>query len=467
MASDPGSGSHEPMNPHRPHPAGEPQALVALVRSWTWGPWLVVGLVVVRVLAVIGLRPYVYVDSAEYRVLDFSGGSRRPWATPLLYRLVPGDDRWQIVAQAVVGGIAWAVLALAVAAWFRRPVIRLVVAGSVTALAVTTSVTNWDTAMLSESLALSLTALVVAAWLNLARRPNWATATLVLVATLPWLFVRQSLMPAAWLAVVAVGVAAIVTARRGGAGRQLVALTAGLILLCGLASVSYGRNQEVVQTNLTVIVSNRIAPHAGRLAWFRDHSMPVPPSGDLGPASLSADPAFSRWVRGPGRGTYVRYLLTHPWYSLTEPLDDLVGIRRSYGDEPRPQSTMLSPSDGYGSARPVIPELMEQALFQPGATGAVLAALGALGGLILVRWERRRRGWAVPLIVISISLASLLIGWHGATPELGRLAIVAAVGLRLGLIVQFGFLIDDELRRRATAVRSSEADAAVAHSPVR
>ena len=205
MAREREPDQHDRLTPPDERPPTEERALVEVVRGWTGGPWLVVGLVVVRALAVIGLHPYVYVDSAEYTVVDFTGRGRRPWATSYLYWLVPGDHRWEIVGQAVVGGLCWAVLGLAVAAWFREPRVRIGVTGAVVALGLTTSITNWDTAILSESLALSLTALVVAAWLNLARRTTWVTAGLVVAATLPWLFVRQSLLPAAWLVVVVAG----------------------------------------------------------------------------------------------------------------------------------------------------------------------------------------------------------------------------------------------------------------------
>lgn len=440
-------------------PATDERPLHVVARSWTGGLRLVaalaIGIVVVRILAVIGLRPYVYVDSGEYEVVDFTGRGRRPWATPYLHWLVPGDDRWEIVGHAVVGGLCWAVLGLAVAAWFRERRIRLLAAGSVVALGLTTSITNWDAAILSESLALSLTALLVAAWLNLARRPSAMTAALVVAATFPWLFVRQSLLPAAWL-VVAVAVAAtLVTWRRAGAWRHLAGLAVGLVLLTGLASVSYSRNQEVVQANLTVIVANRIATDPDRLSWFRENGMPVPASGALDPGSLTADAAFRRWVGREGRTTYARYLLTHPRYTLTEPLDDLVTVRQSYGDEPVDQPTMLSPGDGYGSARPVIPEVVEQVLFQPGGTGTVVTALVAVVGLSLVRRRRRDRRWAVPLALVGISLVSMIVAWHGATPELGRLAIVAAVALRVGLILQLAFLAEDHLLRRQGSSRSA------------
>ncbi len=157
----------------------------------------------------------------------------------------------------------------------------------------------------------------------------------------------------------------------------------------------------------------------------------------------------------PTRATYARFLLTHPWYTLTAPLPEMVSVRRSYGDPVEPKVTMLSPADGYGTARPVIPEPVEQVLFDPGATGTILTALvGVLGwAAVRRRWADRR--WAVPLATVAISLASLVVGWHGATPELPRLAIVSAIALRIGLIVLAGFLAEAELGHR----RSRRAEA--------
>ncbi|CAN5511003.1 hypothetical protein BH10ACT1_BH10ACT1_28170 [soil metagenome] len=426
----------------------DPRPLHVLVRSWRWAPWLVVATVALRLLAVAGLRAYVYFDSAEYDTLDFSGRWRRPWATPYLYSLVPGDPNRIVVAQALIGALCWVVLALAAAAWFRAPGVRLTTAVTLVALGCTTSITNWDAAKLSESLALSLTVLVVAAWLNLVRRPTIVTASLLLVATLPWLFVRQSLLPTAWMVALVAVAAAICAWRRDGAGPVFGGVAVGLVLLAGLASFSYGRNQEVVRENLTVIVANRIAPDPTRLEWFVDHGMPTPRSGQYDYVSLKASPSFVRWVADEGRGTYVRYLVTHPWYALTEPLDDMVGVRRSYGDEPEAHTTMLSPADAYGASRPVEPELLEQLLFEPGGTGTVTTAIGATAAWTVVRRRLWAPGWTVATVLVAVSFASLLAGWHGATPELGRLAIVGAVGLHVGLVVQLAFLAEAELLAR-------------------
>jgi hypothetical protein len=359
-------------------------------------------------------------------------------------------------AQATVGAICWTLLGLSIAAWFRERSVRIAVVAAVCLLGLTTSVTNWDTALLSESLALSLTAALLAGWLALARRPSVGAAVVLGLVTVPWLFVRQSLLPTAALVVVAAGTAALVTWRRGGRWRPLAGLAAALLILLGVAVGSYSRNQEIVTTNLTVIVANRIAPDPDHLAWFVDQGMPLPGGGNWDPNAMEQDADFGPWVREEGRSTYARFLVTHPWYALTAPLPDMVSVRRSYGDPVEPKVTMLSPADGYGSARPVIPEQVERLLFEPGATGTILTVLvGVLGwALVRRRWADRR--WAVPLATVAISLASLVIGWHGATPELPRLAIVSAVALRIGLIVLAGFLAEAELahrraRRRAAA----------------
>ena len=438
----------------------DPQPLHRMVRTWPWAGWLVGALIVLRLVAVAGMRLYIYVDSGEYDRIDFSGNWRRPWATPLLSWLIPGTNRGLVVGQALVGAACWAALALSAAAWFQLRTSRLVVAAVLGALGCTTVVTNWDAAKLSESLGLSLTVLVIAAWLNLLRRTEVVTAVLVAAATLPWLFVRQSLIPTAWL-VVAVAAAGVVVAwrRRGSTGTLGVRILAGLCLVLALetavASATYSRNQEIVHENLLVIVANRVATDPGRLDWFTDHGMPVPASGDLGPDSLRSDPAFSDWVAHEGRSTYVRYLITHPGYTATAPLDDIAGLRPASAEaEAEPSPAMLAPPDSYAAVRPVLPSVAEQLLFGPGDTGMVITLLVVVLGWTAARIRKRSVRWTVPLTLVLLSVASLYAGWHGATPELGRLALVGAVVLRIGLLLQLAFLVEDEVlsRRRRRQV---------------
>lgn len=434
----------------------DPQPLHRLVRTWSWAGWLVGAVVLLRLVAIAGMRLYLYVDSAEYDRLDFSGDGRRPWAVPYLYWVIPGGNRALIVGQALVGAACWATLALSAAAWFRTRAGRLAVAVVLAGLGCTVTVTNWDAAKLSESLGLSLTVLVIAAWLNFVRRTEPVTAGLVVLATLPWLFVRQSLVPTAWLVVGLAGVAVLVLGRRRGFRELGVRILAVLCLLlaveAAVATASYSRNQEIVRENLLVIVANRIAEDPGRLTWFVEHGMPIPESGSLDPDSLRNDPAFSEWVGGEGRSTYLRFLVTHPGYALTAPLDDFAGIETASAEEGEPQSAMLAPTDRYATVRAVLPRPVEDLLAGPGDTGLVITLLVVVLGWSLARIRRRSSRWPVPLLLVLVAIASLYTGWHGATPELGRLALVGAVALRIGLFLQLAVLIEDEVLARRERV---------------
>lgn len=446
--------------------SAEAPALGALVRGWGWAIPLAVAGIVLRLVAVAGIHLYRYFDSAEYETLDFSGRWRRPWTTPLLYEVLPEDDTSIVVAQALIGAVSWLVLAFAAAALFRRRWVQLGVAGSIVALGCTASVTNWDTTMLSEPMALSLTVLVIAAWTNFLRRPTDLGAVAIVAATVPWMFVRQSLMPTAWLitiaAAIGVGVA-LVRRRDRRAATPLVLASAGLLVGCVWATISYGRNQEILHHNLTAVTADRIAPDVDRLAWFVDQGMPLPEDGRLTYGGFDEDPAFQRWVASSGTSTYARFLATHPWYALTEPLDDFVGANRSYQELPphaevaSPPVAMLAPAEPYGGSRHVIPDPVEDLLLRGGSVGTILSALLAVVGWTAWRWRRIDRRWTIPIATAVLAASALYAAWHGASTELSRLGLPAAVALRIALILAFGLLIEGELDGRPDDARRGTA----------
>ncbi len=419
--------------------------------------------VLLRVLAVVGRHAYFYVDSIDYETLDFTGRARRPWVTPLLYWLVR-DAHYRVLFQALLGAGAWIVLAAEVGASIENRTVRRVAVLGVLALSLTTSITNWDTTMLSESLALSTTALLVAAYLHLARSPSVWAVVFVSVASVLWVFTRQSNLLIDWLVVISAVTAVIVgLARRRSVPRLVAALVGSILVVALLATFSYGRNYEIRRFNLEMVVGARVVTDADTLAWFQAHGMPVPASVIAGfpvaPEPLLADPSFSSWVDHHGMATYAQFLAEHPWLTLTAPLEDFVSHRPSYADRPAPDETMLSTADAYGSSRPVIPEPLETLLFDPGGTGTVIAGIVAVLVLTGLSWNRDGwdRRWAVPLLAIFLQWPALTIIWHTSTAELGRLGLVSAVAVRIGLLAQFAFLADRwAVERRGGDARRSQ-----------
>ncbi len=135
--------------------------------------------------------------------LDLWAGARPPAATVVL-KLVGSDTEAYIRAQAVLGAACWAVLAASAATAVAGRGARWLTAAAITAFSVTTPVTMWDRSVLSESLAISTLALVVATVVQLARGVTPARAAAALIALGAWLATRDS---HAVVALVAGGVA--------------------------------------------------------------------------------------------------------------------------------------------------------------------------------------------------------------------------------------------------------------------
>jgi hypothetical protein len=410
--------------------------------------WTIVIAAVLRVLSVVGLRSYRYVDSIDYETLDFTGGSRRPWVTPLLYQLV-GDDPTRIFAQAVLGAVCWSLLAAEVALHVDHRWTRRAAVGAVALLGASTAVTNWDTTILSESLAISATALAAAAYLRFGRVRSLPAALGAVGATVLWVFTRQNHLVLLGLVVAAVlVVVAVARWRTHRWDRPLLVLGGGLVLVAVVSGASYGQNTEIREFNLAMVIGQRVITDPERLAWFEDAGMPLPAAAVPGqlifPEPLLEDAEFRAWVQEDGNGTYARFLLTHPWFALTEPLDDLVADQESWLDEPRGDDVMLATPDPYGSTRQLVPEQLERLVFDPGNSGTIVVALAAVVVATVHRWRRAGwdRRWVVPLAMIGLQWPALTVVWHASTAELGRLALVSALLLRIGMIVQAALVAD-------------------------
>ena len=108
-----------------------------------------------------GTTPQVYthIASRSLWAVSFWAGQRPP-ATPLLIKLV-GSSSGFLAAQAVIAALAWGFLAWTVGRLVTPGWRQVVAAWSILAFATAFPVTLWNRSVLSESLSMSLLALVV------------------------------------------------------------------------------------------------------------------------------------------------------------------------------------------------------------------------------------------------------------------------------------------------------------------
>lgn len=431
---------------------------------------LAAGFVLFRVIGFNGTEPRIFPDTGTYehvaatpiRSIDFRAGWRAP-TVPLLYKLVTGDQA-RIWAQLAISIVCWLALAVAVAATIRERRLRAPAFGAVLLFALAPEVVLWDAGLLSESVSLSLTAALTAAWLWIVRRPSpWAYGTM-LALTAAWALARD---PHGYvvLGLALVLAVSIAVSGDGGGSRYLRAAAAvGLVAITAASFASANSHWARWARPLQNVLALRISTHPDQLAYFQDAGMPVtpellaameadreggvglgPPPGDDSPERLSDATPFQRWLLTEGRSTYTRFLLTHP--SVVAEAFEHLG-ETLLDPEVAHYASDASPWSGGPASATIYPR-------RSGVAIAWLVLAVGLAAFVALRFGARRE-WLVPALLIAASLPFAIIVYEGGALELDRHGLIPSVFLRLGVLLLFLFAVDRWLQAR----RQSQGNAA-------
>ena len=389
--------------------------------------------------------PLIWTDTATYQAVaghpllstGFFAGQRPP-LVPFVLKLAPSPTAFTAV-QSVVAAVAWVVLALAIGRLVAAGWRRLVLQGVVLAFATSTPVTLWNRSVLSESLSLSLLALLVAAVVTTARRVTWPRVTATVVAAVAFAATRDAqIFTVALLGVGAVVVAAVAARRRRPWARRGAVLAAGLV--AGAAVMSFtvahtGRSDQNVYDVLVV----RIFPFPDRVAWFAHHGMPEAPAIDAlaaatpAPAAPAAkvvgfdpdDRTYARletWIDDHGDATLFLWLLTHPAYALGEPL------RRPEEAYNYAHGDLLFYAAAGRAAAPATPVLWPAWWWLVPLSVLALAAAYETGA-----W--REAPWQVVAALAAVGVVSMLAAWQGDGQEVARHTIEGFAEVRLCVLI--------------------------------
>ena len=444
-----------------PNPASHLSAVASAMQVRRIVP--LAGYLLLHAFMIAGLATARFPTSAGYTWLDFTGRGLRLWTVPLLYTLLPTDPL-RLAGQVVLAAVCWWLLASVASSMIGDRRIRIGIRVILLALGLVSPIASWNSTILSESASLSLTALIVAAWLHYARRRSVTSALLALLATIAWTFVRPDHVVMGVFVTLAVA-ASVLWAKRKALTLMLMSLLAA-VNAWGFIAVSR-QDPTVSATLLATVVAERILPDPARTSWFVDHGMPLTPaiaaySGVYPPEQLASDGDFGPWAGTQGNRVYVEFILTHPDYAFLDPLPYLSGEEASLNVHappgswtPNPTPSLLSPTAQWARHRAVLPRVIEDLLFQQGQIGDLLLLAGGAFALVIVAWRRYgwdRRLWVPALIVASV-IPHAYIVWLGSATEIDRHGLVVAASVRIALWIAVALALDRLLSRPVVGER--------------
>jgi hypothetical protein len=443
--------------------------------------WALAGLLAVfaagRIAVLTGGRVFTSFDTFSYAyrgdpafnrgpLVSFTGHAPRLWGAPLFYALFP-NDTGRAAGQWALGTLAWACLATVVWACLRSTVSRVLGAAGVLGVGLSTPVTNWDFAILSESLTISLGVLTLAGLLWWLRTGSRVALVGMCAAGLWWTFTRPDIRVFVFLIVVLL----LAVAWRNRPRRVTALAAAGVLavaaLWCTAIQPQVGRSFQEYSAIPAVgyqegLLAYRlrlhVLPHPEvKAAFQRDFGLPGCPPAE----AIAAGP---EWRTEEFVDAYASCAELREWG------------RRNAGDvwtrfaveEPRLYAGYLGPTIAWSLRGPVyakvphvLPSRIERAAFPaaPWSYRVVIAGFViALGAALAAGAARRHRllFWAGVLLAAA-SLVSLLAGIEFGAGEYNRFGVQEVIGLRLAILLLGVVAVDAAVERRRER-RSREAE---------
>ena len=355
------------------------------------------------------------------------------------------------MGQEIVSVAAWLFLAFVVFRTLERRAVKYVGFSLVLAFSLVPAIAVWDGALLSESLSVSLGALLVGTMLLFAQSPSWPRAAAVLVAAFLLAGTRSTngyLTPFLLIPLAA--------AAAGRARWPAVAVAVCSLAIAGFTHASVNVRQW--QVSLGEITAGRILHSPSATSYFIAHGMPYRPSleqqlwnAEHRPPVTNymeryeTDPTltwFFPWFNAHFRSVYAGYLLSHPGPALVDPIRDLPSLVSASSSTHDLQGVPLGIYAAQGYRDP-LPSWLARA-FYPSSWRLLLAWSVVVFVLLLGLAVNgvARRVWLVPAIMLLSTLPHAAIIWDGSATSLGRHALLLAIYVRLGLILASLYVVD-------------------------
>jgi hypothetical protein len=355
----------------------------------------------------------------------------KPWGAAVLYKLTGSSPAVIDALQTGLSTLAWLSLAWVFSRSLKDNMVKTTAFAMLLGFSLAASIQGWNHIIQSESLSISLMALLLAIWISLLQRWRWAKFAALILLLAWWIGTRETNIYLGLM--VAVILALLGTFKKR---QRFYWAVSTFLVLFGFLNLQLSEVPTLPRWlyPLTNTLLNRILPNEEFLSYFRARGLDTPLelmalSGGLansGDFAVYNDPALASvedWLYRKGKDTYIRFLIDHPRYTLTAPWQDM---RTSLASN---EIASYTP----GGFRQFATWLFEE-LFFPRSLGMLaMLAVAALAGIPRANtWRAGPVFWLV-FVVLVLFIPHFYLAWHGDAAEVSRHAIQASIQLRLSL----------------------------------
>jgi len=416
---------------------------------------------------------YSYVRVAEIPVTSTSFWiGERPITLPILLKvfhinLATLNDPSFVVSsraklftqfQALFSLASFSLLAVAVSSHIQSRFLRSIAATLTVTFAMLIDVAQWNRMLLSESVSLSLSALVISLWLlalhtfrvwhRIAPGLRGLLITFLIIVMAFFSLARD--VHAYMLAMIS-GVLMIAMAvpyvRKHPTAPALItiALATGCVAALQISSQNLGERWLYPLTN---IISKRVLTDSDAREFFLENGAPFDEIPDeLLPVSCTEDcsnmhfflqtnpygQVLLEWTREEGKDVYLRYLLRQPLLILQRPFTNIVSLLSPDSTEYRQRQY----------ADPMWLPLIRKILVPSSPDLILLWSVSALViSIIMVGFSSQQEHLLLPISMIIFSYLLMLVIWHGDAIELERHATQVSLQIKLALWYSTIFILD-------------------------
>jgi len=407
------------------------------------------GYLIIQINSNLSIREAILIgDSWSYlqgASLDISDpnffSERRPWAILIFYKVLGSSQSLIEIFQLLISTTAWLFLAWKFIGSIKNDWIKIAGFLVILGFSLSPTVQVWNHAVLSESLSISMMVLMVALFIGLAQKWGWRALFLLMLYFVLWMSFREANAYIALMVAFALVVIGLLqrTLRVYWLLSFLIAVT--FFVNYQLSSI-YALPRWALP--LAEVITIRILPDQEYLNFFANNGMPVNPalmafsgrwanSDEYAIVNSVELAKFEKWLYTEGRRVYVKFLLTHPRYTIESPLENIdVLLADDFFEE--------VPVPGYSPALPIV---VNEILYPERYFRLYLWVSLFASGFIFANSLRqeKRVNWVV-FVSLLLAIPHLYLVWHGDALNVARHAVMGNVQFHLGIWLLIVLFVD-------------------------